>query len=206
MLKVPAWAVVTAAGMVLVWGLECHGRQQERERAWQARADSALGAQRKVYQDTVNAVNRLLLTQYTARQEAEARTRAAEARARTARARVDTVRIGFQSDSTARDSLTTALAVIEAQDTALARVEAVVVSLEGIVKADSGVRRLFEARVAVDSARIARLEGVLASRPRPRRFLGLKLPEVRCGVGLGVTLSLTGRPTGGPAVACILTP
>ena len=205
MLKVPTWAVVTAAGMILVWGLECRGRQQEKERAWQQRADSSLGAAKRAYQDTVNRVNRQLLEQYAARRDAEARTADAEARARRARARVDTVRLAFRTDSTVRDSLDTALGVIEAQDTALARQQAVLVGLTDMVRADSGVRRLFELRVAADSQRIASLEGVLRARPRGPRFLGVALPQVRCGMGLGVGLSLAGKPTGGPIAGCLLT-
>lgn len=205
MLKIPAWAVITLVGMVLVWGLECRGRQQEKERAWQQRADSSLGAARRAYQDTVNKVNRQLLEQYSARRDAEARTVDAEGRARRTRARVDTVRLAFQGDSTVRDSLSTALEVIEAQDTALARQQAVVVGLTDLVRADSGIRRLFELRMAADSQRIASLEGVLRARPRGPRFLGVALPEVRCGIGLGVGLSLSGTPTGGPIGGCLLT-
>jgi hypothetical protein len=113
-----------------------------------------------------------------------------------AAARVDTLRLGFTGDSTTGDSLRTAMGVIAAQDTVIQEQTQHIRTLSEIVASDSGIIRLFQVQRVTDSTRIKQLE------PQTFSLFGLKLPAIKCGPGIG--LSLTGRKEAGLMIGCFL--
>lgn len=112
--------------------------------------------------------------------------------------RVETVRTEFLADTTVRDSLSTALHVIQVQDSALTGLRSHVRTLTDLTHADSSAMALFVIQRRQDSTRIH----VLERQARGFTILGLRVPHVRCGPGVSVVVYP--KVAAGPAVSCTL--
>lgn len=206
----PGWVIGAAVVAVLVAGVAHTARDSEQAKAWERGVKVVMGAQRKAYQDTTAQLRDSLLFAWTEKALAEGR--AATAVKAVAPARVVTVekKAALPVVDAGRDSGLMIRArdeVIAAQDTLLERQDRLVVALTDVIRADSGVARLYVRQRDVDSLRIGALETALATRPRASKLLGfLPRPKVKCGIGAGLGASPSGTNVqAGPIAGCILT-
>lgn len=205
---------VRAAALVLVLlgvGLAYTGaRDRERAKAWERQADSVMGLAKAMHDHQTAVLRDSLLIARTEQALAVGRAARAEAAVRPARVVVTETKAALPVVDAGLDSGRMIRArdeVIAAQDTVIERQAVLVVTLTEVIRADSGIARLYVRQREVDSLRIGALESTLASRPHRRTLLGLlPLPRVRCGVGMGIGVSLAGTNVqAGPIAGCLLT-
>lgn len=180
-------------GLLGLLALQCYRAGVEEERSRQERI---------AYERVTDSLAAALIEAQAKRDTLIQRVPVERVRIVEAQARVDTVRLEFAADTTVRDSLDTALDVIEVQDTVIQTQARHIRTLSEIIVSDSSVISLYRAQRQTDSTRIHRLE----SRQRGWTIAGFRLPKLRCGPGPGVTLAPSGSLQAGFTVACIFSP